>query len=133
MHTRVAVKSTPPYKTLVATAQQQQEFTAHNITGTLLSYYSPQLFHGAAVTGFHSHFLAADHSMGGHVLNFVLTKGQGYKSKSLILSNNIYRLLIMILCSTISHMIISEPILLLLNKLQLAELIIRFCCALILW
>lgn len=76
MHTRAAVKSTPPYKTLVATSQQQQEFTAHNITGTLLSYYSPQLFHGAVVAGFHSHFLAADHSMGGHVLDFVLTKGQ---------------------------------------------------------
>ncbi|MBA1394355.1 acetolactate decarboxylase, partial [Lactobacillus sp. XV13L] len=67
MHTRAAAKSQPPYATLLATAQQQREFQANNVQGTLLSYYSPQLFHGAAVAGYHSHFLAADKTtIGGH-------------------------------------------------------------------
>ncbi|RHW48751.1 acetolactate decarboxylase [Bombilactobacillus bombi] len=76
MHTRAASKSTPPYATLLATAQNQQEFTAENVSGTLLSYYSPELFHGAAVAGYHSHFLAEDLTIGGHVLDFALTSGQ---------------------------------------------------------
>lgn len=76
MHTRAVAKSKEPYPTLAATADAQSLFNAENVTGTLLSYFSPELFHGAAVAGFHSHFLADDHSIGGHVLDFELTDGK---------------------------------------------------------
>lgn len=69
-------RSEPPYATLTQAAQAQHVFQAPQATGTLLSYYAPQLFHGAAVAGYHSHFLAADHSIGGHVLDFSLVSGQ---------------------------------------------------------
>lgn len=74
--TRAVEKSTPPYDTLAKTAENQSIFTRDQIDGTLLGYYSPQLFDGAAVAGFHEHFLSDDHSFGGHVLGFHLVKGE---------------------------------------------------------
>lgn len=70
--TRAVAKSEPPYPTLLATAQAQQVFNAENIEGTLISYYAPQLFNGVAVGGYHSHFLAASHDFGGHVLDYAV-------------------------------------------------------------
>ncbi|NVY96269.1 acetolactate decarboxylase [Lactobacillus sp. DCY120] len=76
MKTRAVDKTQPPYATLVEASEKQSIFEGENIAGTLISYYSPELFHGAAVAGYHSHFLAADHSMGGHILDFELATGQ---------------------------------------------------------
>ncbi|GAJ26453.1 alpha-acetolactate decarboxylase [Liquorilactobacillus sucicola DSM 21376 = JCM 15457] len=76
VRTRAVVKSEPPFDTLEETAKKQSIFEAHDVEGTLLSYYSPTLFHGAAVAGFHNHFLTNDHSMGGHVLDFKLASGE---------------------------------------------------------
>lgn len=70
--TRAVAKSEPPYPTLLATAQAQQVFNAEGIVGTLISYYAPQLFNGVAVGGYHSHFLAANHDFGGHVLDYTV-------------------------------------------------------------
>ncbi|GAA3187063.1 acetolactate decarboxylase [Lentilactobacillus kefiri] len=75
MQTRAAVKSNPPYKTLAETAENQSVFTRKQIEGTLIGYYSPQLFEGATVGGFHHHFISDDHKFGGHVLDFHLDKG----------------------------------------------------------
>ncbi|GHP13783.1 alpha-acetolactate decarboxylase [Lentilactobacillus fungorum] len=74
--TRAVAKSKRPYATLAETAKNQSIFTRDQVDGTLLSYYSPQLFNGAAVGGFHHHFLSADHQYGGHVLDFRLVKGE---------------------------------------------------------
>lgn len=70
MHTRVITKQRRPYPTLEQTAAQEQFFTAQQTEGTVLAYYSPQLFNGIAVGGFHIHYLADDLSIGGHVLDF---------------------------------------------------------------
>lgn len=70
MHTRVFAKQHRPYPTLEQTAAHEQMFTAASTEGTLLAYYSPQLFNGIAVGGFHIHYLADDLSIGGHVLDF---------------------------------------------------------------
>lgn len=75
IQTRAAVKSNPPYQTLAETAEKQSVFTRNQIDGTLLGYYSPQLFEGAAVGGFHHHFISDDHQFGGHVLSFHLDNG----------------------------------------------------------
>lgn len=74
--TRAVVKSEPPYSTLAETARKQSIFTRDQIDGTLISYYSPQLFNGAAVGGFHHHFMSDDRKFGGHVLDFRLVKGE---------------------------------------------------------
>ncbi|MDN2454456.1 acetolactate decarboxylase [Lactobacillus sp. UCMA15818] len=75
LKTRAVVKSTKPFATLAETAKNQSIFEAKNVKGILLSYYSPALFHGAAVAGFHNHFLADDHSIGGHILDFKIAEG----------------------------------------------------------
>mgnify|MGYP005850349491 CR=1 FL=1 len=68
--TRAVKKSQKPYATLRKTAEDQSVFQRDSITGTLLSYYSPMIFDGAGVGGFHHHFLSDDHTFGGHVLSF---------------------------------------------------------------
>lgn len=68
--TRAVKKSHKPYATLGKTAEDQSIFLRESVEGTLLSYYSPQIFDGAAVGGFHHHFLSDAHDFGGHVLGF---------------------------------------------------------------
>jgi len=70
VNTRAVKKSHKPYSTLAKTAQNQSVFEQENVEGTLLSYYSPDIFDGAAVGGFHHHFLADKHDFGGHNLGF---------------------------------------------------------------
>ena len=76
MRTRAVQKSGRPYQSLAKTAEKQSVFSRDTVTGTLLSYYSPQLFDGAAVGGFHSHFLSQDHDFGGHILDFATVDGE---------------------------------------------------------
>ncbi len=76
MKTRAVVKSDKPYPTLVESANKQSIFEAKDVSGTLLTYYAPEVFHGVAVGGCHSHFISDDHSIGGHVLDFHLDYGQ---------------------------------------------------------
>ncbi len=73
--TRAVAKSQKPFKTLAETADQQSIFHQDEVEGTMLSYYSPELFDGAAVGGFHHHFLSDAHDFGGHVLNANLKQG----------------------------------------------------------
>ncbi|MCI1219569.1 MAG: acetolactate decarboxylase [Bifidobacterium sp.] len=74
MHTRACAKQRRPYPSLEHTAQQQRVFDAESTEGTLLAYYSPQVFNGVAVGGFHMHYLADDHTIGGHALDFRVDK-----------------------------------------------------------
>lgn len=73
--TRAVARQTPPYPTLVETAAHQSVFTGANVAGTLIGYYAPALYDGMAVPGFHLHFLADDHTIGGHVLDYTLANG----------------------------------------------------------
>ncbi|GAA3623696.1 acetolactate decarboxylase [Secundilactobacillus similis] len=68
--TRAVEKSVEPYHTLAQTARNQGLFEKDDVRGTLVSYYSPEIFDGAAVGGFHHHFISDDHDFGGHVLSF---------------------------------------------------------------
>ena len=81
MHTRAVLPQQPSYPTLTETASGQKEFHAENIKGTLIGYFSPDLYAGAVSPGFHVHFLAADHSMGGHILGFELDSGELFLQK----------------------------------------------------
>lgn len=73
--TRAVKKSHKPYDTLAKTAESQSIFDRDTVTGTLLSYYSPEIFDGAAVGGFHHHFLSDEHDFGGHLLSFGTANG----------------------------------------------------------
>ncbi|WP_165777255.1 acetolactate decarboxylase [Bifidobacterium primatium] len=74
--TRAVIKQQAPYPTLEEVADQQAMFLGHDVKGTtMLGYFSPLMFNGAAVAGFHEHFLADDRSIGGHVLDAVLERG----------------------------------------------------------
>ncbi|WP_297079083.1 acetolactate decarboxylase [uncultured Enterococcus sp.] len=68
MHVRAMPKQTPPY--IRFSEVEQPEFTAHNIKGTIVGFYSPVLFHGTSVAGFHVHFISDDRMFGGHVLDY---------------------------------------------------------------
>lgn len=76
--TRAVIKQQAPYPTLVEVADRQAVFLRHDVKGTMLGYFSPVMFHGAAVAGFHEHFLSDDHTFGGHVLDAVLQRGKIY-------------------------------------------------------
>lgn len=76
MKTRAVVKQKAPYPPLEAVADRQAMFLAHDVTGTMLGYFTPPMFNGAAVAGFHEHFLSDDRSMGGHILDAVLEHGE---------------------------------------------------------
>lgn len=65
---RIAPKSEAPYPSLATVAENQPTFTAENITGTIIGYYSPELYQGAVAAGWHLHFLSDDHTFGGHLL-----------------------------------------------------------------
>lgn len=74
--TRAVPKSHKPYATLGKTAEDQSVFSKDSVEGTLLSYYAPQIFDGAAVGGFHHHFLSDKHDFGGHILSFTVESGK---------------------------------------------------------
>lgn len=68
IRTRSSKKSQKPYPSLGTIAQNQVEFEAEDIAGTMITFYTPKVFQGVGVSGFHNHFLADNLSFGGHVL-----------------------------------------------------------------
>lgn len=75
MHVRMIPKS-PLGKSFAKIAQSQPEFTKEDVSGTLLGFWTPELFHGLSVAGYHLHFLSDDKQFGGHVLDFQIVNGQ---------------------------------------------------------
>ncbi|MCK1203233.1 acetolactate decarboxylase [Streptococcus uberis] len=70
MHVRMIPKS-PIGKRFAEIANQQPEFTEEDISGTLVGFWTPELFHGVSVAGYHLHFISDDKTFGGHVMDFV--------------------------------------------------------------
>ena len=56
-------------------ANNQPEYTEDNVTGTIVGIWTPEMFHGVSVAGYHLHFITDDHTFGGHVLDYVITEG----------------------------------------------------------
>ncbi|MDG6896445.1 hypothetical protein A6A19_00090 [Actinobacillus delphinicola] len=76
VNTRIVKKQCPPYPKLVEVAEQQATFHKDHVKGAVVGYFSPELFNGSAVSGNHVHFVADDKSIGGHLLDFELVKGE---------------------------------------------------------
>ena len=75
MTTRAVKAQHRPFPGLAATAADQAVFSRDQVTGTLMGYWSPQLYAGMASPGFHLHFLSDAHDFGGHVLDFAGAAG----------------------------------------------------------
>jgi acetolactate decarboxylase len=68
------VKTRPVCKTdgtqgLAQAAAQQAEFELHDVTGVLVGFWAPEYAKTVNVPGWHLHFLTADRSAGGHLLD----------------------------------------------------------------
>lgn len=74
MHVRMIPKSTSDRK-FAEVATHQPEYTQDNVSGTIVGIWTPEMFHGVSVAGYHLHFISADHTFGGHVMDFVISEG----------------------------------------------------------
>lgn len=74
MHVRMIPKSASDKK-FAEVATQQPEYTAENVAGTIVGFWTPEMFHGVSVAGYHLHFLSDDHRFGGHVMDFIIENG----------------------------------------------------------
>jgi len=75
MHCRSVEKQEAPYPRLAEVAEDQTEFKRETVAGTLVGFYTPEIFGTVSVPGFHLHFLSDERDFGGHVLDFSLTQG----------------------------------------------------------
>jgi len=67
IHAR-AIRRTKEGIPLVQAAAVQPEFEFHNISGTLVGFWTPEYAKSLNVPGYHQHFVSADRTQGGHVL-----------------------------------------------------------------
>ena len=66
--TRVAPRQSEPYPPLVEVAATQPEFEFHNVDGVIVGTWFPAWMEQLNAPGYHLHFLTADRSAGGHLL-----------------------------------------------------------------
>jgi acetolactate decarboxylase len=75
MRTRSVPAQQKPYPLLADVARTQPVFDMTNVTGVIVGFRSPPFVKGINVPGYHWHFLSADKSRGGHILDFALRAG----------------------------------------------------------
>jgi acetolactate decarboxylase len=68
VHTR-AMRRTQSGVSLKAAASTEPEFEFAEIEGTLVGFWSPPFAGAVDIPGYHFHFLSADHTRGGHLLD----------------------------------------------------------------
>ena len=66
---RSVPRQEPPYRPLTEVVADQHVFELFDVEGTMLGFRFPTYVEGIEVPGFHLHFLSADRSRGGHVLD----------------------------------------------------------------
>lgn len=64
-----------PYPPLAVVTAHQPEFTRENVSGTIVGFRFPEYFKGINIPGYHLHFISADGTFGGHLLDFTVTEG----------------------------------------------------------
>jgi acetolactate decarboxylase len=74
--TRSVPRQRKPYPPLAEVVKHQPTFELHDIPGSLVGFRFPRYAQGLNVAGYHFHFITADRSAGGHVLEFGLTRGE---------------------------------------------------------
>jgi acetolactate decarboxylase len=76
MHVRSVPAQEKPYPPLAEVAARQPEFHFENVRGLLVGFRCPAFVRGINVPGYHLHFIDDDRTVGGHVLDFILTEGE---------------------------------------------------------
>ena len=74
MHVRMIPKSNADIK-FADVATRQPEYEVDDISGTIVGIWTPEMFHGVSVAGYHLHFISEDLTFGGHVMDFVIENG----------------------------------------------------------
>lgn len=75
VHVRMMPKQEPPYTRLMESVNRQPEHHYDYLNGTIVGFFTPELFHGVGSAGFHLHFVDQDRTVGGHILGFELERG----------------------------------------------------------
>ena len=76
VHVRSVPAQQKPYKPLSEVAESQTEFEYDDISGTLIALYCPDYVSGINLYGWHIHFISADGTKGGHVLDAAFASAQ---------------------------------------------------------
>jgi acetolactate decarboxylase len=66
---RSVPRQSPPYRPLAEVVADQHVFDLRDVEGTMLGFRFPSYVEGIEVGGYHLHFITADRSRGGHVLD----------------------------------------------------------------
>ena len=66
---RSVPRQDPPYRPLTEVVADQHVFELRGVEGTMLGFRFPTYVEGIEVPGYHLHFISADRSRGGHVLD----------------------------------------------------------------
>jgi acetolactate decarboxylase len=66
---RSVPRQDPPYRPLTEVVAEQHVFELGDVEGTMLGFRFPTYVEGIEVPGYHLHFVSADRSRGGHVLD----------------------------------------------------------------
>lgn len=70
LKTRSVPRQTPPFGPLAQVVAHQTTFELRDVEGTLVGFRMPAFVAGLNLPGYHFHFLTADRTAGGHVLDF---------------------------------------------------------------
>lgn len=74
MHVRMIPRAAEGTR-FVEVSYNQPEYTEENVKGTIVGIWTPEMFHGVSVAGYHLHFISEDFQFGGHVLDFIMEEG----------------------------------------------------------
>jgi acetolactate decarboxylase len=61
-------RQSPPYRGLAEVISDQHVFDLADVEGTMVGFRFPDYSEGIEVSGYHLHFITADRTRGGHVL-----------------------------------------------------------------
>ncbi|RAU96716.1 acetolactate decarboxylase [Mycobacterium colombiense] len=75
LHTRTVMAQQPPYPPLTQATEEQSETVFTDVSGTVVGFRTPDFERGISVAGYHLHFLNNERSAGGHILDFILDRG----------------------------------------------------------
>jgi acetolactate decarboxylase len=76
VRTRSVPRQHKPYPPLVEVVKDQPVFELHDVRGSLVGFRFPDYAQGLNVAGYHFHFITADRSAGGHVLECRIADGE---------------------------------------------------------
>jgi acetolactate decarboxylase len=74
--TRSVPRQRKPYPPLAEIVEHQPTFELRDVSGSLVGFRFPRYAQGLNVAGYHFHFITANRSAGGHVLEFRLATGE---------------------------------------------------------